>query len=149
MTSHPHTDVDPLATVAFNRALAEHADALKTFAARMLGDDLLAEDVAQDAFLAFYRHLHEVPDNAVRPWLFRVTRNLCLDQLRRRKFKLRLFRDIQRDEEFEPTPIDSKTARPDEQAHTAEAHAAIQEAIDALPSRFREAFVLCEMQGLS
>ena len=85
----------------------------------------------------------------MRPWLFRVTRNLCLDQLRRRKFKLRLFRDVQRDDDFELVPADVKGTRPDEAAHTKEAHAAIEEAIENLPPRFREAFLLCEVQGLS
>lgn len=149
MSNHPNTSTDALATVAFNRVMAEHANALKAFASRMLGDEIQAEDVAQDAFLAYYRHIHQVPENAVRPWLFRVTRNLCLDQLRRRKFKLRLFRDVQRDDEFELTPVDLKSDRPDERAHTEEAREAIEEAIQDLPARFREAFVLCEIQGLS
>jgi RNA polymerase sigma-70 factor (ECF subfamily) len=68
--------LEPALAVAFNRAVDEHADALKTFAARMLGDDEFAEDVTQDSFLALYRHLHEVPVHAYRPWLFRVARNL-------------------------------------------------------------------------
>ena len=147
---HLHqTETDTLQTVAFNRVMAEHAPALKAFAARMLGDELAAEDTAQDAFLAYYRHMHEVPESAVRPWLFRVTRNLCLDQLRRRKFKLRLFRDVQRDDDFELVPVDQKGSRPDEAAHTEEARAAIEAAIENLPTRFREAFLLCEVQGLS
>ena len=149
MSNQPNTSTDALATVAFNKVMAEHANALKAFAGRMLGDDQQAEDAAQDAFLAYYRHIHKVPENAVRPWLFRVTRNLCLDQLRRQKFKLRLFRDVQRDESYELTPVDTRMDRPDEQAQTEEARKAIEEAIAELPSRFREAFVLCEVQGLS
>ena len=149
MPSQQQQDTDALATVAFNRVMAEHANALKAFAARMLGDELAAEDTAQDAFLAYYRHMHEVPESAVRPWLFRVTRNLCLDQLRRRKFKLRLFRDVQRDDEFELVPVDQKGHRPDEIAHSEEAREAIEAAIGSLPPRFREAFLLCEVQGLS
>lgn len=140
---------DALATVSFNRAMAEHAHTLKAFAARMLGDQLLAEDIAQDAFLAYYRHMHEVPDNAVRPWLFRVARNLCLDQLRRRKFKMRLFRDIQKSDDLEIIPVDLKGHSPDDEAHAEEARQAIEDAIQELPPRFREAFVLCEVQGLS
>jgi RNA polymerase sigma-70 factor (ECF subfamily) len=142
-------ETDALATVAFNRVMAEHANSLKSFAARMLGDELQAEDVAQDAFLAYYRHIHEVPDNAIRPWLFRVARNLCLDLLRRRKFKLKLFRDVQKDDEFELVPADHKGSSPDELAHTEEARRAIEDAIQALPTKFKEAFVLCEVQGLS
>ena len=142
-------ETEALATVAFNRVMAEHAGALKGFAARMLGDELQAEDITQDAFLAYYRHMHEVPENATRPWLFRVARNLCLDLLRRRKFKLRLFRDVQRDDDLELIPADQQGPRPDELAHTEEARQAIEEAIQNLPVKFREAFVLCEVQGLS
>lgn len=147
--TRPLQEPDPLALVAFNRAVAEHADGLKTFAKRMLGDASAAEDVAQDTFLALYRHLEQVPSSAFRPWLYRVARNLCLDQLRRRKFRLRLFRDIERDDERPQTPADVRADRPDEVAATREAHARIDEAIQGLPTRFREAFVLCEMQGLS
>ena len=149
MTQLAHMEPDALQTVAFNRAMAEHADGLTTFAARMLTDTLLAEDVAQDAFLALYRHLHQVPENAIRPWLYRVARNLCLGILRRRKFKLRLFRDISRDDEFELTPEDLKSNRPEEHAQSREARHAIEEAIQGLPQKFREAFLLCEIQGLS
>lgn len=141
---------DPVTMVAYHRALAEHCDSLKAYATRLLGDAIAAEDVAQDAFLALYRHLNQVPAAAYRPWLFRVARNLCLDQLRRRKFKLSLFRDLQRDDDEQPfTPVDRDGDRPDEIAETREANAAIEQAIEQLPLKFREAFLLCEIEGLS
>ncbi len=138
-------------TVAFNRAIAEHGEGLKTYALRMVGDAILAEDIAQDAFLALYRHLSQVPSGAFRPWLYRVTRNLCLDQLRRRKFKLRLFRDIasRDDEDRDPVPADRSAHTPDEIAQSRETQAAVEAAIQQLPVKFRDAFLLCEMQGLS
>ncbi len=143
------TEIDSLSLVAFNRAMSEHAEGLKSYAARMLSDSILAEDVTQDAFLALYRHLSQVPSSAFRPWLYRVTRNLCLDHLRRRKFKLRLFRDVNKDDERPHVPVDLNADRPDQIAESREAQAAMEEAIEQLPPRFREAFLLCEMQGLS
>lgn len=145
----PSHQPDPVTMVAYHRALAEHADSLKAYATRLLGDPTAAEDVAQDAFLALYRHINQVPTAAFRPWLFRVARNLCLDQLRRRKFKLSLFRDLQRDEEQPFVPADSVAAKPDQIAETREANLAIEEAIGQLPTKFREAFLLCEVEGLS
>jgi RNA polymerase sigma-70 factor, ECF subfamily len=140
---------DPVTMVAYHRALADHADGLKAYAARLLGDPIAAEDVAQDAFLALYRHLNQVPPAAYRPWLFRVARNLCLDQLRRRKFKLSLFRDLEKDDDLPFAPVDTDTARPDEVAETRETQQAIEQAIEALPGKFREAFLLCEVEGMS
>lgn len=140
---------DPVTMVAYHRALAEHADSLKAYATRLLGDANAAEDVAQDSFLALYRHLNQVPAAAFRPWLFRVARNLCLDQLRRRKFKLSLFRDIEKDDDQPFTPRDGAGAQPDEVAETREAQEAIEQAIRELPPKFREAFLLCEVEGMS
>lgn len=149
MTARTAEQPDPVTLVAFNRALAEHADGLKAYAARMLGDSTAAEDVAQDAFLALYRHLHQVPSSAFRPWLYRVARNLCLDQLRRRKFKLSLFRDLQRDDDHAFSAEDPAAHAPDQLAESREANAAIEAAIEQIPPKFREAFLLCEMEGLS
>lgn len=140
---------DAITMVAFHRALAEHADSLKAYATRLLGDSIAAEDVSQDAFLALYRHLNQIPTAAFRPWLFRVARNLCLDQLRRRKFKLSLFRDLTKDDDQPFTPTDAGSIRPDQVAETREANEAIEQAIEALPLKFREAFLLCEVEGMS
>jgi RNA polymerase sigma-70 factor (ECF subfamily) len=78
-----------------------------------------------------------------------VARNLCLDQLRRRKFRLNLFRDLQRDEEQPFTPHDVGGHRPDQIAETREANTAIETAIQQLPAKFKEAFLLCEVEGMS
>lgn len=151
MDARSQQTLDPMEAMAFNRAIAEHADGLKSYAVRMLGDAILAEDIAQDAFLALYRHLSQVPSAAFRPWLYRVTRNLCLDHLRRRKFKLRLFRDLapRDDDGSDPMPADDSADQPDQVAAARETQAAIEAAIQQLPAKFRDAFLLCEMQGLS
>lgn len=140
---------DPVVMVAYHRALAEHADGLKSYAARLLGDAIAAEDVAQDSFLALYRHINQVPASAYRPWLYRVAHNLCLDQLRRRKFRLSLFRDLTRDDDQPFVPSDAQAHRPDQVLETREANTAIEEAIQQLPAKFRDAFLLCEVEGMS
>lgn len=56
---------------------------------RMLGDATEAEDVAQEAMLRLWDHASRwTPGGAgVAAWLKRVAMNLCLDRLRRNKFR--------------------------------------------------------------
>ena len=149
MRTQRQLEHDSLTTVAFNRAIADHADGLRNYATRLLGDSIQAEDVAQDAFLALFRHLHQVPSAAFRPWLYRVARNLCLDQLRRRRFKMHLFRDLSKDDDRPHLPKDPGCHQPDEIAEAREAQESIEKAIEALPAKFRDAFLLCEVEGMS
>ena len=141
---------EPALLAAYQRAVHEYAEPLKTFAARMLAEDSeWSEDVAQDALLALYRHLHEVPEQAWRPWLYRVARNLCLDRIRRRKHRPRNFRDLADDENRDPISPDLPGRRPEIAAQETEMHRDLERAIEELPPRFREVFLLCERQGVS
>ncbi len=144
------TSQDPVLLASYQRAVHEYSEPIKTFAARMLGGDSeWAEDVAQDAMLALYRHVHEVPEAAWRPWLYRVTRNLCLDRIRRRKHRPRNFRDYSDEDNRDLVPPDGPACRPDVRAQEKEMSRDLQRAIQELPERFRAVFLLCEGQGVS
>jgi RNA polymerase sigma-70 factor, ECF subfamily len=60
---------------------------LQAFAYRLLGSVEEAEDCVQNAYLAAVRN-PQAPENA-RAWLYRVTHNLAVNQLRRRDHALR------------------------------------------------------------
>jgi RNA polymerase sigma-70 factor (ECF subfamily) len=69
---------------AFNHLVLSYQDAAFSLASWMLNDDALAEDVVQAAFLAAYRHIRHFHGGSFRAWLLKITRNLCIDELRRR-----------------------------------------------------------------
>lgn len=56
-------------------------------ALNLLGDRGLAEDVAQEAFVRAWRHAatYDPERGSVAAWLLRITRNLAIDALRRRR----------------------------------------------------------------
>jgi len=56
-------------------------------AMNLLGDRGLAEDVAQEAFVRAWRHAaaYDPERGSVAAWLLRITRNLAIDTLRRRR----------------------------------------------------------------
>ncbi len=68
----------------FNQLLATHRDRVFTQALFSLRERRDAEDVTQEAFLRLWRQGGHLPADRVAPWLAHVTRNLCIDQCRRR-----------------------------------------------------------------
>lgn len=70
---------------AFSALHARYGDGIRNYAAYMLrGTVHDAEDAAQDVFLRAYQSLRrDEREIDVRPWLFRVAHNRCIDVLRR------------------------------------------------------------------
>ncbi len=69
---------------ASNAILAKYNDALHRFCMGYLGDEALAEEVTRDTF-ARLSDGRELPSGDLRPWLYKVARNHCLDIMRRRQ----------------------------------------------------------------
>src|SRR5689334_329454 len=64
----------------------EHSHGLKQWCMRLLGDEAAAQDVVQETLLRAWTRRDKFPESGqVGPWLWHVARNLCLDNLRRRK----------------------------------------------------------------
>lgn len=72
----------------FEQLVDEHQSMVFSLALRMTGDRGLAEEIAQDAFLALDQSLHKIesPLHAL-AWLRRVTMSRSADALRRRKVR--------------------------------------------------------------
>jgi len=62
----------------------EYQDQAWTLARYLLKDPAEAEDACQEAFVKLWQHQDSIDPDRIRPWLMKVTRNTCLDRLRRR-----------------------------------------------------------------
>jgi RNA polymerase sigma-70 factor (ECF subfamily) len=68
---------------AFERLVRANADAVYGHALRFFGDPATAEDATQEVFVKMFRSLASFDGrSAFSTWLFRVTRNVCLDMAR-------------------------------------------------------------------
>lgn len=73
-------------TNSFDGLIERHKALVFRTAWRMLGSTADAEDITQEVFLRLYKTLHGLPKGLPPSvWLYRVTVNLCLDQIRKRK----------------------------------------------------------------
>jgi RNA polymerase sigma-70 factor (ECF subfamily) len=89
-TSLPDLDLVELARLgdrsAFDELLRRHDDRMRGLAYRILADRPAMDDALQEAYLKAYRALDRFrPGSDFGTWLYRVTYNACIDELRKRK----------------------------------------------------------------
>ena len=66
----------------------EHAGELWRYAMRLTGDRARAEDVVQETLLRAWQHPHVADgERSPRAWLFRVARNMIIDERRSVRFR--------------------------------------------------------------
>ena len=69
---------------AFDSLQQQLQSPVRHFLRRLTGQNAEEEDIVRDAFLALYLNLERIPSvESLRPFLFRVLRNLCYSELRR------------------------------------------------------------------
>ena len=130
---------------AFEAIFRAHYDGLVRFANRLLLARMEAEEVVQDVLLKVWTKREQLdPGEDLKTYLYRATRNQALNQLRRRRVE-RLFRRTRPADEPEAPPPPPAGASQE----ATELAVAIAAAVEALPDRCREVFVLSREHGLT
>lgn len=139
---------------AFEAQAVVHLQAVYSTALRLTRNPRDAEDLAQDAMLRAYRFWdsYEAGTNC-KAWLLRILTNLYFNEFR----KAARQREIHKAAEVEQQATQQVLVdadRPSHQSpeqHMLEASLSdeVSDALAALPTEFRAAIVLCDMQGLS
>ena len=140
--TYPATDAEDVVlaqagdTRAFERIYRRHAARIHTLCRRMVGVEL-ADDVTQDVFVRAWEKLELFGGrSAFGTWLYRLAINVCLAR-RTKAGKLR--------ERFRRDEVALELARaPRSQV---EHRMDLDQAVDRLPSRARQVFVLHDVEG--
>ena len=137
---------------AFERLVEQFESRLFHYAERLLGNRFDAQEVVQDALLRAHHALTgsydamRAEDLALKPWLFRITRNLCFNKRRGKKSRLDEPLSSFDDGRIGPlVPSCTVSAAVEE----AQERAALERAISVLPPESRELIILRFMEEMS
>ena len=132
---------------AFNRLMAQHENRMYAVALRMCANREDAQDCLQEAMLRVYRAIGSFKGQSTfSTWIYRITMNTCLDELRRKKNRQNTSLDNLVDMGWSPT---DGGAGPEKQALMREMREKMHGAIRELPDDMRAAVVLRDIQGFS
>jgi RNA polymerase sigma-70 factor (ECF subfamily) len=125
---------------------------LFTFLVRMNGDRARAEDLLQEAFLRMIEHAETFEGSSrLKTWLYRIARNLCIDEMRRQRHRRHASMDAEQASDDERTLHDRIAANAPHSDRTAVSHQLSQSmlaAIERLPDDQREVFLLRQVHAL-
>jgi RNA polymerase sigma-70 factor, ECF subfamily len=121
-----------------------YGDKIYSVAYRLTGNPDEAADLAQDVFVRVQRNLHRYEPGTFDGWLYRITKNLFLDSVRRRS----RYRMEQLPEEDWRAPV-SEEPGPADVVERRTLEARLEQGLAALSEDFRLAVVLCDVEGLS
>jgi RNA polymerase sigma-70 factor (ECF subfamily) len=128
---------------AFERLVKRYQNPLCNFVFRYLGDRAAAEDITQEVFMRVYRYASRfIPQARVSTWVFKIARNLSLDEIKRRQ---RLYVDeaaIGHQRQYADQTSSAAAARIDFEQD-------IIHALSELPENQRAALLLRVNEGLS
>ncbi|UCD58744.1 MAG: sigma-70 family RNA polymerase sigma factor [Candidatus Hydrogenedentota bacterium] len=126
---------------AFDELVIRHRKQVYATACRMVGSPEIAEEISQETFVRAFKGLRSFRHKAgFGTWLYRITMNLCYDELRRH----------QKEAELVPQPAAGGSAdSPHEQLIEKERRVWLERQIGSLPFKQRSVLILRIFRGMS
>ena len=122
---------------AYADLVVRHLPAIEVYAKRIVNDDTLAQDIAQDVMVVLWQRSSDFNPNKARltTWLHRIAHNRCIDIMRKRQ------REVSWDPSESEHPLTESDAPRDQPP--------VDVALMRLPESQRTALVLTYYQNLS
>ncbi|HYK87967.1 MAG TPA: sigma-70 family RNA polymerase sigma factor [Acidobacteriota bacterium] len=132
--------------LAWEALVTRHQARVYAIAYHYVGNAEDARDLAQEVFVRIYQNLHLCADDQMFvPWMIRIARNICVDQLRRRKARPPS-QDI---DAAEAGYLQAGGRNPEEQWAESSKKRMVYRAVRELTDLNREIILLKEILGLS
>lgn len=127
---------------AFEIIIDRYKKLIFNTAYRMMGSREAAEDISQEAFIRIYNSLARYnPEYKFSTWALKITTNLCLDSLRKRKGETVPIEEVY--------DLKDSGCTPEEEYLKKEKQKMVQDAINRLPDKYKQFLVLFHDRNLS
>ncbi|MBQ2879248.1 MAG: sigma-70 family RNA polymerase sigma factor [Anaerotignum sp.] len=138
--------------LAFEELILQHEKIVYNLALRMMNHSEDAQDISQEVFLKAYRSLSNFDErSAFSTWLYRITHNTCIDEMRKRKGKLTY--SLEEELESEDGSMQRQVAdagdTPEESLMRKEQKSEILQALDTLSEEHKAAIILRDVKGMA
>ena len=138
--------------LAFEELILQHEKIVYNLALRMMNHSEDAQDISQEVFLKAYRSLQNFDErSAFSTWLYRITHNTCIDEMRKRKGK----QSYSLEEELESADgslqrqVADAGDTPEESLMRKEQKSEILQALDTLSEEHKAAIILRDVKGMA
>ena len=137
---------------AFEELILQHEKIVYNVALRMMNHSEDARDISQEVFLKAYRNLKNFDERSqFSTWLYRITANTCIDEMRKRKGKqsFSLEEELESEDGGMQRQIADDGETPEESVLREEQKSEILKALDNLSEEHKAAVILRDVKGLS
>lgn len=138
---------------AFRELVRRFRDPITAFVMRMLNDHEKAGDVAQETFINVFTHAEAYrPVASFSSWLYRIAYNLTINEIRRQRRQPSISLDAGGADDGDGSPrFEAREERPsaEQEMLDRERRAAVRRCVASLPSKYRGAIVMKDMEGLT
>ena len=138
--------------LAFEELILKHEKIVYNVALRMMNHSEDARDISQEVFLKAYRSLSNFDErSAFSTWLYRITHNTCIDEMRKRKGKqtYSLEEELESEDGAMQRQVADESDTPEESLLREEQKSEILQALDTLSEEHKAAIILRDVKGLA
>lgn len=137
---------------AFEELILQHEKIVYNVALRMMNHSEDAKDISQEVFLKAYRNIGNFDERSqFSTWIYRITANTCIDEMRKRKGKqsFSLEEELENEEGSMQRQVADEGETPEESMLREEQKSEILQALESLSPEHKAAVILRDIKGLS
>lgn len=134
---------------AFEELIMSYEKKIYNMALRMTNNREDASDIAQEVCIKIFKSINTFKENSsFSTWVYRITSNVCIDEMRKRKNVVHLTLTNSSDEEYE-LPVEDKGKLPEEIVESRERVGLLKGYIQELAPDYKMMIILRDIQGYS